>query len=74
MEDVPNPKTHDADNWISDPDDILSGSAEDEINGILQQLEDSLSIEVAVVALNSIGNQEPHEFALQQMGDRQVGR
>lgn len=74
VEDVPNPKTHDADNWISDPDDILSGSAEDEINGILQQLEDSLSIEVAVVALNSIGNQEPHEFALSLFNRWGIGK
>lgn len=74
VEDVPNPKTHDADNWISDPDNILSGSAEDEINGILQQLEDSLSIEVAVVALNSIGEQEPHEFALSLFNRWGVGK
>ena len=51
---VPNPKTYDADNWVSDPDHILDSETKNKINGILQQLEDSLTIEVAVVALNNL--------------------
>lgn len=64
VDDVPNPKTYDADNWVSDPDHILDSETKNKINDILQQLEDSLTIEVAVVALNSIGEEEPHEFAV----------
>ena len=63
VDDVPNPKTYDADNWVSDPDHILDSETKNKINNILQQLEDSLTIEVAVVALNSTGEEEPHEFA-----------
>ena len=59
VDDVPNPKTYDADNWVSDPDHILDSETKNKINDILQQLEDSLTIEVAVVALNSIGEEEP---------------
>ncbi|BDW77710.1 hypothetical protein BFINE_35050 [Bacteroides finegoldii DSM 17565] len=64
VDDVPNPKTYNADNWVSDPDHILDSETKNKINDILQQLEDSLTIEVAVVALNSIGGEEPHEFAV----------
>ena len=64
VDDVPNPKTYDADNWVADPDHILDSETKNKINDILQQLEDSLTIEVAVVALNSIGEEEPHEFAV----------
>ena len=53
VDDVPNPKTYNADNWVSDPDHILDSETKNKINDILQQLEDSLTIEVAVVALNS---------------------
>lgn len=74
VEDVPNPKKYDADNWISDPDDILGGGAEYEINEILQQLEDSLSIEVAVVALNSIEGDDPHEFAFALFNQWGIGK
>lgn len=71
---VPNPKTQDAGNWISDPDDILSPEAEHQINWMLQKLEDSLSIEIAVVALNSIEGNNPHEFALSLFNTWGVGK
>ena len=47
VDDVPNPKTYDADNWVSDPDHILDSETKNKINDILQQLEDSLTIEVS---------------------------
>lgn len=74
VDDVPNPKTYDADNWVSDPDHILDSETKNKINDILQQLEDSLTIEVAVVALNSIGEEEPHEFAVTLFNRWGVGK
>ena len=74
VDDVPNPKTYNADNWVSDPDHILDSETKNKINNILQQLEDSLTIEVAVVALNSIGEEDPHEFAVTLFNRWGVGK
>lgn len=63
VDDVPNPRQYDARNRVGNPDGILSPDAERTINSVLQQLEDSLSVEVAVVALNSIGGEAPRDFA-----------
>ncbi len=32
VDDVPNPKTYDADNWVSDPDHILDSETKNKIN------------------------------------------
>ena len=61
--DVPNPRNESSSNWVSNPNQILDESYVWEINNMLSQLEDSLSIEVAVVALSSIGEDIPAEFA-----------
>jgi uncharacterized protein len=55
---VPNPKTVDADNFVCNPDYILGAPAVEEINRILQSLEEEATAEVAVVMLNSIGDDE----------------
>ena len=72
--DVPNPKTYDAENWVSDPYHILDSETKNKINDILQQLEDSLTIEAAVVALNSIGEEELSEFAVTLFNQWGIGR
>lgn len=74
FEEVPNPKFHDADNWVCNPDGILGPEAEREINDILQRLEDSLTVEVAVVALDAIERDEPHDFALSLFNTWGVGK
>ena len=61
--DVPNPRNESSSNWVSNPNQILDESYVWEINNMLSQLEDSLSIEVAIVALSSIGEDIPAEFA-----------
>jgi hypothetical protein len=63
VESVPNPRSESALNWVCDPDSILRMSTVDEINQMLNVLEDSLSIEIAVVVLNSIGEEAPRDFA-----------
>ena len=64
VSEVPNPKNSSAWNWVSNPDGILEDETVAEINGMLNELEDSLSIEVAVVALNSIGEEVPRDSGL----------
>ena len=34
VDDVPNPKTYNADNWVSDPDHILDSETKNKINDI----------------------------------------
>ena len=60
--DVPNPRNESSSNWVSNPNQILDESYVWEINNMLSQLEDSLSIEVAIVALSSIGEDIPASF------------
>lgn len=63
VKDVPNPCSESALNWVCNPDSILQKSTVDGINQMLNALEDSLSIEIAVVVLNSIGEEAPRDFA-----------
>ena len=63
VKDVPNPRNESVFNWVCNPNHILDESSVEKVNKMLSQLEDSLSIEVAVVALPSIGEDTPTEFA-----------
>lgn len=74
VSEVPNPKNSSAWNWVSNPDGILEDETVAEINGMLNELEDSLSIEVAVVALNSIGEEVPREFAYELFNFWGIGK
>lgn len=59
---VPNPKTA-SNSYVSNPDKILDNAAEAEINSILGQVEAQTSAEVAVVAVQSIGDGDVFEFS-----------
>ncbi|GHT38553.1 hypothetical protein AGMMS49965_02290 [Bacteroidia bacterium] len=61
---VPNPKRADATNFVSNPDSILSAPAVSQINAVLQSLEADTQAEVAVVMLNSIGDETIENFAV----------
>lgn len=63
IETVPNVRLADRTNHVSNPDGIISAQDIAEINRLLNGLEDSLSIEVAVVALNSTGEEDARTFA-----------
>lgn len=60
---IPNTHLSDKNNYVSNPDGILNATDIQYINRALKQLEDSLSIEVAVVAVESIGNNDARQFA-----------
>jgi len=60
---IPNVRLSDRNNHVSNPDGILSSSTISQINQIAGTIEDSLGIEVAVVAVESIGNNDARMFA-----------
>lgn len=60
---IPNTHLSDKNNYVSNPDGILNETDIQKINQTLKVLEDSLVIEVAVVAVESIGNEDARQFA-----------
>lgn len=63
VETVPNPKEQDRHAYVSNPDGILDSAAEYRINTLLDSLEQTSTVEIAVVLLNSIGEEAPRSFA-----------
>ncbi len=61
-ETVPNPKNGGT-GYVSDPDDVLDAASVAELNRLIAQLEDSSTAQIAVVVLNSIGQENPKDFA-----------
>ena len=63
VETIPNVRLTNRLNHVSDPDDLIQSQDEARINQALNLLEDSLGIEVAVVAVESIGENDARLFA-----------
>ncbi len=63
IETIPNVRLTDRYNHVSNPDGIITASDVAAINSHLQALEDSTGIEVAVVAVTSIGDDDARMFA-----------
>ena len=72
--DVPNVRLTDQRNHVSNPDSILSPEVVGWINHLLVSLEDSMGIEVAVVALSGIGDEPPREFANELFNTWHIGK
>ena len=62
---TPNPQTADARSFVSNPDGILSAQTVSELNTKIDSLRQSTGTEIAVVALNSIGEQSIENFSLE---------
>ncbi|MDR3653873.1 MAG: TPM domain-containing protein [Paludibacter sp.] len=60
---IPNPKTADAHTFVSNPDGILKNESVQQMNVYLDSLQAQTGAEVAVVAVNSIGENEIKPFA-----------
>ncbi|KAA6332049.1 hypothetical protein EZS27_019406 [termite gut metagenome] len=71
---VPNPKTFDAANFVSNPDGILDAYTLFQVNKILQTFEADTKAEVAVVLLNSIGNNDIEDFAVKLFEEWGIGK
>lgn len=63
IETIPNVRLSDRYNYVSNPDSIIQPETVARINQMLQTVEDSLGIEVAVVAIRSIGEHDARMFA-----------
>ncbi|MBL7828095.1 MAG: TPM domain-containing protein [Saprospiraceae bacterium] len=63
LEAVPDPKQTPSNRFVSNPSRILSDASVIQINQMLTRLEDSTTVQVAVVALPSIGDAVPKDFA-----------
>ena len=60
---IPNPKTANAHAFVSNPDGILKPETVQQMNVYLDSLQSLTGAEVAIVAVNSIGNNEIKPFA-----------
>ena len=74
VDDVPNPRTTDVNNFVSNPDGILSYAAVEQINAALQSLETDTKAEINVVMLNSIGNEDIFDFGVRLFNKWGIGK
>jgi uncharacterized protein len=70
---VPNPKQERSTNAISDPDTILTSAQAWHLNAMLTEIEDSTTVQVALVILKSIGEADPNQFAYQLFNEWGIG-
>ncbi len=63
VETVPRPNQYDATNFVSNPDGILSRQTTAQINSIINSLQADTKAEMAVVVLNSIGQNSIKDFS-----------
>ena len=71
---IPNVRLTDARNHVSNPDGILSATDVAQMNQLLNQVEDSLGIEVAVVAIDGICDNEARMFANELFNHWKLGK
>ena len=65
VDEVPNPKTNDASAFVANPDGIISEETVYQLNIMLQNLEAKNKAEIAVVVLNSIGDNDIFDFGVE---------
>jgi len=74
VQSIPNPKTTNAHAFVSNPDGILKQETVQELNIQLDSLESQTGAEVAVVAVNSIGQEDYLSFANLLFKQWQIGK
>ncbi len=74
VETVPNVHLIDRNNYVSDPDDLIGPADRANINTALRLLEDSVGIEVAVVALEAIEGGDARTFATELFNHWGLGK
>lgn len=73
VDSVPNQKLIN-NSYVSNPDNIITQSAVDEINQKLSSLESQTTVQTAVVVINSIGDADIFNFAQQLFNQWGIGR
>ncbi len=61
------------DGRITDPHKLLSQFAIDTMNAIIWEIEDSLDYQIAIVCLNSIGDNNPHDWGVELFNHWGIG-
>ncbi|HPD58682.1 MAG TPA: TPM domain-containing protein, partial [Paludibacteraceae bacterium] len=74
VETIPNPKKLNRFAFVSNPDGILNPETESQINNLLDSLEKKTGAEVAIVLVNSIGNEDIKSFAEQLFNSWKIGK
>ncbi|MDR0799128.1 MAG: TPM domain-containing protein [Dysgonamonadaceae bacterium] len=59
---VPNDHLQNASDYVTNPDGIISFDTEQQLNELIRATEDSVSVEIAVVLLNSVGDEDIDDF------------
>lgn len=72
VEDVPNPQ--DQGRWVTDSADMLSPSAERELDGRIDALEQDLGVEIAVVTVDEVDAPTPKDFATSLFNHWGIGK
>lgn len=72
VEEVPNPQ--DQDRWVTDSADMLSPSAERELDGRIDALEQDLGVEIAVVTVDEVDAPTPKDFATSLFNHWGIGK
>jgi uncharacterized membrane protein YgcG len=73
-ENIPMPHLTDGEQYVSNPDSILSANTVDSLNKKMGLLDDSLGIETAVIVVNHIKDDDPYRFAQDVFKYYGVGR
>jgi len=74
VETVPNPEKLNRFAFVINPDGILNPETESQINNLLDSLEKKTGAEVAIVLVNSIGNEDIKSFAEQLFNSWKIGK
>jgi uncharacterized protein len=74
IKEVPYDNLNDKYDFVSNPDGIISQSAENEINRMIVAVEDSATAEIAVVLLKSIGNADIDDFGTALFTQWKIGK
>lgn len=74
IESVPRPNQYDATNFVSNPDGILSRQTISQLNRVINSLETDTKAEMAVVVLNSIGQNDIKDFGVKLFEKWGIGK
>ncbi len=73
IENLPNPKDNGS-GYVSDPDGILNAQDRSTLNALCSQLEQNSTAQVAIVIVNSIGQENPKDFATRLFNHWGIGQ
>ncbi|MCB0549487.1 MAG: TPM domain-containing protein [Phaeodactylibacter sp.] len=73
VETIPDPKSSGG-GYVSNPDNVLSSEEAQQLNALIAELEQNATAQVAIVVVNSIGEDNPKEFATRLFAHWGIGQ